>query len=34
MPPFAFRKKLLACLGGPWPKPGPLKPRRDYVTIE
>jgi len=33
MTPAALRKKLLACLGGPWPEPGPLKPRRDGVII-
>ncbi|OGV67580.1 MAG: hypothetical protein A3K19_13545 [Lentisphaerae bacterium RIFOXYB12_FULL_65_16] len=33
MTPATLRKKLLACLGGPWPKPGPLKPRRNGDLI-
>lgn len=27
MPSTTFREKLLACLGGPWPDPTPLRPR-------
>ncbi len=33
MTPAVLRKKLLACLGGPWPEPGALQPRRTGEVI-
>jgi dienelactone hydrolase len=32
MSPAALRKKLQQCLGGPWPKPCPLKPQSGKTT--
>ena len=32
MPPADFKEKLLACLGGPWPEPGPLRPNAVSVA--